>query len=151
MPTKKKSQDRKEDSSLNAKLSAKPTLKRPARKQDATPGPGGIVITPANLVPGQINVITPPPGFPGRALLWPPPAPPTVVTPPTRGQYTFVLYVGHAMGPVSVEIPNLQGFLFADLPEGIRAPAGYATLFDALKVAINAQIEPPPPDGTNDS
>ena len=130
---------------------AKPTREHPVRRADAPAGPGGIVITPANLVPNQINVITPPDGFPGRALLWPPPAPPTVVTPPTRGQYTFVLFVGHAMGPVSVYIPNIQGFLFADLPDGILPPAGYATIFDALKDAINAQVEPPPPDGTNNS
>jgi hypothetical protein len=112
-------------------------------------GADRIVITPANLVPGQINVIAPPAGYPGRALLWPPPPPGEAVSPSRQGQYTFALYVSRGMGPVAVQIPNIQGFLFADLMDGVLPPSeGDGTIFDVLEEAINAQVEPPAPEGT---
>jgi hypothetical protein len=110
---------------------------------------GGIVITPANLIPDQINVIAPRADFPGRALLWPPPPPKNVASAATEGKYTIALYVGRGMGPVSVYVPNVQGFLYADLAHGLLPAAGEeGTIFDALEAAINAQVEPPKPEGT---
>jgi hypothetical protein len=109
-----------------------------------------IVITPANLIPNQINVIPPPPeGYRGRALLWPPPAPGERVAPARPDEYTFALYAGRSLGPVAVHIPNIQGFLFADLKDGVLPPSGEGeTILDAIEAAINAQVEPPPPEGT---
>jgi hypothetical protein len=122
---------------------------RGRRKKNAGESDAGIVITPANLIPEQINVIAPPAGYPGRALLWPPPPPTNVRSPATEGKYTVALYVGRGMGPVSVYVPNVQGFLYADLAHGLLpAPGEEGTIFDALEAAINAQVEPPKPEGT---
>jgi hypothetical protein len=104
--------------------------------------PCGIAVRVANLVPGQVNEIAPPEDerYVARALLWPPPAPPNAAQSSSPQQYTFALYVSRVMKPVSVYIPNIQGFLFADLPSDV-APKD---LLGAIDTAIDSQIEGKP-------
>lgn len=132
---------------------AKATIKSPVRlaaEISAGAPDYGILITPpdpADLDLGALNTITPPPGFTGRAVLFPPGSVPNV----DPNQYTFVAYIAGALGPTSVYVPsNAQGLLFADLPNGVLPPKAAAglTLFDAISSAIQHQVGPPPPDGT---
>jgi hypothetical protein len=121
-------------SSTRLKLSRKA-----APAQDNT----GIVISVPDLVPGKANPVTSQPGFIGRAVLLPP-----GTNPNAPNDYIVVAYVTRSVNPISVPIPNVTDVLFADLPNGLLPPPGYATIFDALSAAIGAQIQPNPPTGT---
>jgi hypothetical protein len=127
------------------------TRQKPSKKSaaDANFGISIVVPDPADLVLNGLNPVAPEAGFPGRAVLFPPGSVPGV----DPDQYTFVAYVSQSIAqgeqPTSIFFPsNVDGLLFADLPNGPLTPPGASSLFAALASAIQNQVGPPPPDGT---
>lgn len=102
-------------------------IKKPVVRQDFT------------AVPGAANLITPLAAYPGCAVLVPAATPPP---PPAYGCfYQLVAYIGRAVGPTAVMLPNVQNILLVDLPDG------FATPFEVIGKAIDGQVAPPPPTG----
>jgi hypothetical protein len=93
-----------------------------------------------DYVPGALNVISPltTGGYAGCMVLVPTSVPPGS----NYNSYYFVLvYIRHSAGPTAVQLPNVQGILLVDLPQGIGTP------LEVIEAALNAGVSPAPPGG----
>jgi hypothetical protein len=94
----------------------------------------------SDYVPGSINIITPltSGGFAGCMVLVPATPPPGT----DYNSYYYVLaYLHEDAGPTAVELPNIEGILLVDLPQGLDTPLA------TIAAAIPANLSPGPPSG----